>query len=373
MRIAYLSTFYPLRGGIAQFNAALHNELIAQGHEVKAFTFSRQYPELLFPGKTQYVTEDDVADPIDSKELLDTINPITYYATAKAIKAYNPDVMLMKYWMSFFGPSLGTVARNLGPKTKVVTVLDNVIPHEKRFFDTAFTKYFLNANDGFVAMSKKVNDDLLTLAPQAKSTLLPHPLYDHFGAKLSSEEARKRLDIPLDAKVLLFFGFIRDYKGLDILIDAFAKLDTSYHLVIAGEVYGSFDKYQAQIDQHPLKDHISVFNDYIGDQEVPVFFSAADVCILPYKSATQSGITSISYHFDLPLIATNVGGLKETIFHNQTGLICEEADASQLAMSIQDFFTGSNLSKFQQGIQSLKEEWSWKTFAKNLVSFVETL
>ena len=373
MRIAYLSTFYPLRGGIAQFNAALHNELMAQGHEVKAFTFSRQYPELLFPGKTQYVTEEDIADPIDSEELLDTINPITYFTTAKAIKAYNPDLVLMKYWMSFFGPPLGTVIRNLGPQTKAVTILDNVIPHEKRFFDTAFTKYFLHANDGFIAMSKKVEDDLFTLLPKAKSTLLPHPLYDHFGARLKQDEARKQLNIPLDKKVLLFFGFIRDYKGLDILLDSFSELDSSYHLVIAGEVYGSFDKYQTQIDQHPLKDSISVFNDYIGDQEVPVFFSAADVCILPYKSATQSGITSISYHFDLPLIATNVGGLKETIFHNETGLICEQPDPTELAETIQHFFTEDNQGRFQKGIQKLKEAWSWKTFAGNLTAFAEKL
>ncbi len=373
MRIAYLSTFYPLRGGIAQFNAALYNELIAQGHEVKAFTFSRQYPEMLFPGKTQYVTQDDVADKIDSAELLDTINPFTYLSTAKAIREFQPDMLLMKYWMSFFGPSLGTVARRLDSNTKVVTVLDNVIPHEKRFFDDAFTNYFLKAHDGFVSMSQKVDNDLKSIIPSAKSQLLPHPLYDHFGAKLDQGEARKQLNIPQDKKVLLFFGFIRDYKGLDILIDSFAQLDSSYHLVIAGEVYGSFDKYHAQIDQHPLKEHISVFNDYIGDHEVPKFFSSADVCVLPYKSATQSGITSISYHFDLPLIATNVGGLKETIFHNETGLICEQPNAQDLTATIQEFFNAGNTQKFEEGIQKLKDEWSWKTFAKNLTSFVDTL
>ena len=215
--------------------------------------------------------------------------------------------------------------------------------------------------------------DLKDILPSAKSTLLPHPLYDHFGAKLEKAEAQEKLGIPTNKKVLLFFGFIRDYNGLDILIDAFASLDPSYHLVIAGESYGSFDNYKAQIDEHPLKDHISVFNDYIGDQEVPQFFSAAGVCVLPYKSATQSGITSISYHFDLPLIATNVGGLKETIFHGKTGLICEKPDPTDLSLSIKTFFEAGNTEKFYDGIQALKEEWSWKSFARNLLRFADQI
>lgn len=373
MRIAFLSTFYPYRGGIAQFSGALLRALEHEGHEVKAFNFTRQYPEFLFPGKTQLVNDKDTADPIESYRVLDSINPISYLKTSNAINTYSPDVLITSYWMPFFAPSMGTIARNIHSKTKIVSVLHNVVPHEKRFFDKAFSLYFLAPHHGFVALTSKVSKDLHELAPEAKSMLHPHPLYDHFGAKIDTIEARKKLNIPQDKKVLLFFGFIRDYKGLDILINAFAQLDSSYHLLIAGEVYGSFDNYQAQIDRHPLKEHISVYNNYIGDHEVPTYFSAADVCLLPYKSATQSGITSISYHFDLPLIATNVGGLKETIFHNETGLICNQPNAQDLANTITDFFGTDKAEKFKVGIQKLKEEWSWKALAKKIISFVDTI
>ncbi len=373
MRIAYLSTFYPLRGGIAQFNAALYRALQEQGHEVAAFTFSRQYPQLLFPGKTQYVTEQDKADEIESKQLLDTINPISYFRTAAAIRQWQPDVLLMKYWMSFFGPSLGTVARNMLPKTKVIMVLDNVIPHEGRFFDKAFTRYFLKANHGFISMSQKVENDLLSFVPEKPHILREHPLYDHFGESVERATACKKLQLPPEKKILLFFGFIRDYKGLDVLIDAFAQLDDGYHLLIAGEVYGSFEKYQQMLDRHPLRAHISVHTDYISDQQVPLYFSAADVCVLPYKSATQSGITSIAYHFELPLVATDVGGLKETIFHGKTGLMVPEPKAGLLAGSLKEYFAKGGKEAFRPAIAELKQKWSWPVFARKLTTFASEL
>lgn len=368
MRIAYLSTFYPFRGGIAQFNASLFREL-EKKHEILAFTFTRQYPDMLFPGKTQYVTNDENADPIKSIQTLDSINPFTYYATARHIKAFNPDLLVMKYWMSFFGPSLGTVAKLMPDHTRVVTILDNVIPHEKRFFDSAFTGYFLKHNDGFVAMSETVKNDLVSLRPDAKYIKKEHPLYDHFGKKMDQAAAKRQLNLSPDKKTLLFFGFIRDYKGLDILIKALDLLDDSYQLIVAGETYGSFDKYQHLIDSIRNKDQVHVFNDYISDDQVPTFFSAADVCILPYKSATQSGITSISYHFDLPIIATDVGGLKESIHHQSTGIIVNHPEPEPIALAIKEYF-GSRLSgKFISNIQKMKEELSWKNFAESLIEF----
>jgi glycosyltransferase involved in cell wall biosynthesis len=372
MRIAFLSTFYPFRGGIAQFNASLYREF-GKNHEIKAFTFTRQYPDFLFPGKTQMVTNDEKADAIPSVQKLDSINPFTYLSTARAIKQYAPDLLIMKYWMSFFGPSLGTVAKLMPEKTKVITVLDNVIPHEKRFFDVPFTRYFLNQNDGFVAMSETVKDDLLTFLPNAKLIKREHPLYNHFGSKPLKSEARKQLAIHPDKKTLLFFGFIRDYKGLDILIDAFETLDNSYQLVIAGEPYGSFDKYSQQISRLTHKENVHVFNDYISDEQVPLFFSAADICVLPYKSATQSGITSIAYHFNVPLIATDVGGLKESIHHMKTGIIVDKPTPELTSAAINLYFNEQLQTKFNAEIERLKKELSWESFANAIIDLYNTL
>ena len=251
MKVAILSSFYPLRGGISQFNASLLAGL-GKLHDVRAFSFKRQYPEILFPGKTQYVTPDDEAVPVEAEALLDTVNPFSWGKTARAIRAWEPDLLVMKYWMSWFAPSLGWVARHAGPRCKVVPVLDNVIPHEPHWFDKPLTKWFLSACDGFVTMSQSVTDDLLTLKPGARYVLLPHPLYSHFGEKLPREAAAEALGIDPSLKTLLFFGLIRDYKGLDILLEAFRDLPEDYQLVIAGEPYGSFDKYQARRDRPPL-------------------------------------------------------------------------------------------------------------------------
>lgn len=372
MRIAYLSTFYPFRGGIAQFNASLYREFEKQ-NEIKAFTFTRQYPDFLFPGKTQYVTNDEKADNIPALKKLDSINPFTYLTTASEIRKFKPDLLIMKYWMSFFGPSLGTVAKKMLPETKVITILDNVIPHEKRFFDMPFTRYFLKQCDGFVAMSDSVKNDLLTLKSDARVILKSHPLYNHFGNKIEKSDACNLLKIHPSKKTILFFGFIRDYKGLDLLIDAFGGLNNDYQLVIAGETYGSFEKYQNQISKLPNRDNVFVFNDYITDEQVPVFFSASDVCVLPYKSATQSGITSISYHFDLPLIATDTGGLKESIIHNKTGLIVKEISVESIRTSINKYFQENLNHIFSPEIQKLKIDLSWENFAQTITDFYQTL
>ena len=368
MRIAYLSTFYPYRGGIAQFNASLYRAFEKE-HQVKAFTFTRQYPEILFPGKTQMVENDETADKIPAERVLDSVNPLSYWQTGRKIRDFQPDLLIMKYWMSFLAPSLGMAAGLVTNKTKVITVLDNVIPHEKKFFDNAFTRYFLNKNNGFVAMSDAVMNDLLLLKPNAKYIRMDHPLYDHFGEPEERSEACKKLNLDPSRKNLLFFGFIRDYKGLDLLIEAFNKLDSSYNLIIAGESYGSFDKYTQMINNSPLKENIHVFTDYIPDSKVPVFFGAADVCILPYKSATQSGITSIAYHFGVPIIATDVGGLKETITHESTGLIVSEPKSDLIADAIKSYFNKQLQTSMKHDIIQLKERLSWSKFAEGIVNF----
>ncbi len=372
MKIAYLSTFHPYRGGIAQFNASLFRAL-RERNEVRAYNFTRQYPDSLFPGKTQYVQPGDATDALDNVRVLDSINPLSYFRAAEAINAFTPDLLVMKFWMSFFGPSLGAVAGRMKPPTKVVTVLDNVIAHEKRFFDLPFTKYFLRRNHGFVAMSSSVERDLLSLSPGARCIRIPHPLYDHFGEKADRAAARERLGIGPEKRAVLFFGFIRDYKGLDLLIEAFGRLDDRYVLVIAGETYGSFDAYSALIARSPLRDNIRVFNDYIPDSRVPEFFSAADVCVLPYRSATQSGITSIAYHFDLPVIATDVGGLAEEVGGRKAGLVVERPDPDAIAAGIRTYFDGGMKEACVANIANVKREESWSNFAEKLTRFAATL
>jgi len=372
MRIAYLSTFYPFRGGIAQFNGLLYNEL-EKNHKVKAFTFKRQYPDMLFPGKSQYVQDSDEVDAIPSDEVLDTINPLSYFKTVRKIKEFNPDLLLMKYWMSFFAPALGFVSQKVKKQAKVISILDNVIPHEKRFFDKPLTRYFLKQNSGFIAMSQTVEHDLLQLLPGAKSIRKMHPLYDHFGTMLSKEHARAKLGIPQGKKVLLFFGFIRDYKGLDLLLQAFNKLGKDYYLLIAGESYGSFEKYHQLIDESENKENIGCYVEYISNERVPYFFSAADLCVLPYKSATQSGITNVSFHFNIPVLATDVGGLRETIQHERTGWIVDEPSVDALVKGINAFFQYKDSINFEKHIGQLKQDLSWASFARALIEFAGQL
>lgn len=372
MKIAYLSTFYPYRGGIAQFNASLYQELI-KSHDVKAFTFTRQYPDLLFPGETQYVTKDDKVPEIPATRILDTLNPFSYYKTARAIRAYEPDLLIMKYWMSFFAPSLGTVAKKMNPNTKVLTILDNVIPHEKKPFDRSLTRYFLKQNTGFIAMSDSVQKDLHSFLPDAPVLLREHPSYDHFGSHMDPIKAKQTLGIHPEKKTLLFFGFIRDYKGLDLLIEAFNQLDESYQLIIAGECYGSFDKYSKMIEQSPRRTDIHAHNQYISDDQVAAYFCASDVCVLPYRSATQSGISAISHYFYLPQIVTDVGGLKETIRVGVNGLVAEQAQADAIANAIRTYFESNLKGSFVNALKAEQSENSWANFSEKLIDFANQL
>ena len=363
MRIALLSSFYPLRGGISQFNASML-EGLGKCHIVKAFTFSRQYPDILFPGKTQYVTPDDEATPVEADAVLDTINPLTWIKTARAIRSWKADVLVMKYWMSWFAPSLGYVARHCGCRS--VVILDNVIPHEAHWFDKPLTRYFLNGCSGFISMSESVEKDLLRLRP--------HPLYTHFGEKLPRQEAIEALGLDPARHTLLFFGLIREYKGLDILLEAFRDLPENYQLVVAGEPYGSFDKYQAIIDSLPGKDRVRVFPDYIRDSEVKRYFSAADLAVLPYRSATQSGISSIACHFDVPMVVTDVGGLKDTIGARGTGIVAPEASAPAIRKEILRYFDNPSLREScHAAILQEKKRLGWDAFCEALSDFAATL
>lgn len=372
MKIAILSTFYPYRGGIAQFNARLYAEL-SKNHKVKAFTFTRQYPSLLFPGKTQYVTAKDDAEKVEAQRVLDSVNPFSYFKTIKAIRKFNPDVLLLRFWHPFFAPSLGIVARFLKKDVKVVSLLDNVVPHEDKWIYRPFIRFFLKQSRGFVVMSQIVKDDLLRLRPKSKYMLKQHPLYNHFGEKKDKTESLKSYGLSTAKKTILFFGFIRKYKGLDILLKSFEQLDQSFQLIIAGESYTDFAPYQELIDRNPNKQNMLLLNRYIADEEVASLFSCADVCVQPYHSATQSGITAVSYHFDVPMIVTNVGGLKEDVRDGETGIIVDEISPDAVARAIQEYFANNKQQNFKKGISSLKQELSWETFCEEFLKFVTAL
>ena len=373
MKIAILSCFYPYRGGISQFNACLYGEL-SKEHVVKAFNFKRQYPEFLFPGKTQFVTADDEAVPVESTSLLDTANPFSYGKTYREIRDWKPDILIVRYWMSYFAPSLGYITRKMRKHCKVISILDNVIPHEPHFFDAPLTKYFLKGSTGCITLCEAVSKDLLNLKKDAHYTVLQHPLYSHFGEKMSREAAEEKLGLRKGKKNILFFGLIRTYKGLDILLEAFGRLSEDYQLIIAGEPYGSFEKYQKIIDGLPNRQNVRSWLKYIKDSEVTDFFSAADIAVLPYRSATQSGISSVSYHFEVPMIVTDVGGLKETIGDRGTGIVAADGRPETIAAEIERYFNTPELRDgFIENIRLEKERLSWKRFASGLLEFAEEL
>lgn len=370
MRLAFLSAFPPYRGGISQFSAALVREL-RRSHEVFAFTFKRQYPDFLFPGTSQYDPVD--GDEIGARRVLDSIGPLSWASTAKQMVEDTPEVAVLRYWMPFFAPAMGTVAARLRRKgVKVISIVDNALPHEPHFYDKPLTRWFLRRNDGLIAMTDAVKADILALHPAAKVELMPHPLYDHFGDPLPMDQARERLNLPKDAKVLLFFGLIRDYKGLDLLLAAFDSLDPSFHLVIAGEPYGPFGKYRELIDHNRNRERIHVHDRFIPDGDVPLFFSAADAVVLPYRSATQSGITAIAYHFGVPVVATDVGGLKEALHDDRGGVLVPDVSPTAIAQGIKELFS-RDVRVLRANLAAMRHELSWAVFAEKLVAFARTL
>lgn len=370
MRFTFLSAFPPYRGGIAQFSTALVHELRKE-HTVSAFTFSRQYPGMLFPGTSQY--DAGLVDEVGAERTLDSINPLSWKRTAKLMQRTLPEVAVLRHWMPFFAPAMGTVAGRLRTHgVKVVTIVDNAIPHEPHFYDATLTRWFLRKCHGLVAMTAAVEKDILALCPQARVERMPHPLYDHFGAPMATTEARRELGLPNDARVLLFFGLIRDYKGLDLLIDAFGLLDRRYHLVIAGEPYGDFSGYRKQIEASTMRENIHVHARFIGEREVPVFFSAADAVVLPYRSATQSGITAIAHHFGVPVVATDVGGLREALDDGRAGVLVPTVSARGVEAGIHQLFD-QDLEKVRDGMTGLRDELSWTRYAASLVEFARSL
>jgi glycosyltransferase involved in cell wall biosynthesis len=370
-KIVILGSAHPLRGGgIATFNERLAKAFMQGGHEVQIISFSLQYPNFLFPGTSQYTNEPAPADLI-IHSLINSINPFNWFKVGNQIKKMQPDLVVVRYWLPFMGPCLGTILRRIkkNKTTQVVCIADNIIPHEPKPGDQLFTRYFVKPVDSFITMSEKVKEDLLVFAPNKPTVFIPHPLYDNFGEKISKDLARKHLNIETDAKIILFFGFIRKYKGLDILLDSIKILQQSnptLKLLIAGEFYDDEKSYKEQIDKLGIEQQLILRTNFINDNEVKYYLCASYVIVQPYRSATQSGVTPLAYHFEIPMIVTNVGGLAALVPDNKVGLIAEP-NAASIAEKIIQFFNNGE----QQYLPFLKEEkkkYSWSKMVEAIMS-----
>ena len=368
MKIAYLSVFYPYRGGISQFNAALYRAL-EKKHDVKAYTFKRQYPDFLFPGKTQFVEPGDTADAIPAERTLDSINPASWRKTVNMINEISPDMLITQTWMPFFGPSLGWVAGHFKKKIPTVSIIANMKPHEPNPGDVILSKFFLKRSHGFIVMAEEVKNDMLELKPDAEYFYHPHPNYEHFGEKVEKAVARDKLNLPMDKNIVLFFGLIRDYKGLDILIKAFKDMPDDHFLLVAGEVYGDDKRYTDLLKENLPENNYRFVNRYISDDEVPLYFSAADLCALPYRTATQSGIVGIAYHFGLPVVSTDTGGLREVIEPYGTGIVVDHADEELIRNAIKTYFKEGLQKEFSQNVDKFSRKYTWDSMADGIVDF----
>ena len=368
MKVVVLSTAYPFRGGIAVFSERLAKEFQDHGDEVRISTFKLQYPSLLFPGKSQY-SSSDCPKELKIKQEVNSINPFNWIKIGRRIKKEKPDLLILKYWIPFMAPCFGIISRicRKNHHTKVVVVVDNIVPHEKRFGDKILSSFFVNSVDAFIAMSSSVLKDLELFDDKKPKILSPHPLYDNFGKSKTKQKSIRDLGLNPNDKHILFFGIIRKYKGLDLLLEAMANKDIkklNIKLIVAGEFYEDSTLYFDIVKKHNLSDNIVFTNGFIPDEEVVNYFCAADLIVQPYRSATQSGVTQIAYHFERPMLVTNVGGLDE-IVNDKTGYACSPI-SEEISDSIIDFYTNERESNFVSGIKSEKKKYSWNYMIENI-------
>ena len=374
MKVIILGSAHPLRGGLATYNERLARAYMAQGHEVVIYTFSLQYPDFLFPGTTQYSDQPAPKD-LHIKVAVNSINPLNWLMIGKEIKKLNADLLLIKFWLPFMAPCLGTIARIVkgNGKTKVVSVIDNIIPHEKRPGDFAFAKYFVKNVDGFIAQSKSVLEDLNQFDSSKPKVFSPHPLYDNFGDTINKAEAKAAIGLDANTNYALFFGFIRDYKGLDLLLQALATeqvRDLNFKLIVAGEFYSDSKPYLDLIKELKLEDKVILRTDFIPDDKVRFYFCASDIVIQPYKHATQSGVTQICYHFNKPMLVTNVGGLSEIVPHEKVGYVAEP-NVESIAAYTAKFYTEYKEQLFIENIEEEKKKYSWSAMLDSIAKVAE--
>ncbi len=367
MNIIIIGTAYPYRGGLSAFNERIANEYQNAGHDVEIYTFTHQYPNFLFPGKTQYSTE-PAPEGLNIVRKVHSYNPFNWIKVGREIRRKRPDLVLIKFWLPFMSPCFGTIARIIRKNghTRIVSILDNVIPHEHRIGDKMFVRYFIRPVDGFVAMSKSVLSELRLFTADKPAEFCPHPLYDHYGKRLERDEALQLLNLDPNCRYVLFFGFIRTYKGLDLLLEAFADQwlrQSNVKLIVAGEFYGDPAPYMQQIETLGIADKVVLCTDFIPDSEVNRYFSAADIVAQPYKTATQSGVTQIAFHFGKAMLVTNVGGLAEIVPDGKIGYVVEP-DKEQIAKTLRRFFEENRMTEFETNIVEEKQKYSWSRFTQ---------
>jgi D-inositol-3-phosphate glycosyltransferase len=371
-KIVIIGPAHPLRGGLATYNERLARAFMQKGNDVSIETFKLQYPSFLFPGKTQYSESPAPAD-LNINISVNSVNPFNWCKVGNKIKQQRPDIVIIKFWMPFMAACFGKIARIIkkNKHTKIISIIDNIIPHEKRAGDKVLANYFVKAVDGFVAMSKSVLTDLETFDSKKPKVFSPHPLYDNFGDIIPKDIAKQKLALDTTLKYLLFFGFIRDYKGLDLLLEAFPAClenNKSLRLLVAGEFYTDSKPYYDIIKKHKLEDYVIMHNDFIPDEKVAEYFCAADIVVQPYKDATQSGVTQIAYHFCKPMIVTDVGGLAEIIPHNRVGYLVNPV-VTDISEAVLKFYNENKEAEFSQNAGIEKAKYSWD----NMVDSVENL
>ena len=367
MKITILGPAHPYRGGIAALNERLARQLVEEGNEVNVVSFIVQYPKFLFPGKTQF-SEQKTTFNFDITREINSVNPLNWLKVGWRISKLRPEILIVRFWIPFMGMSLGSICRivKLNRYTKIISIADNIIPHEKRLGDNLLCRYFIGSIDGFITMSASVLNDLEKFKYKKPKVLTPHPIYDHYGTIEPREKALLNLNLSKEDRYILFFGFIRDYKGLDLLIKAFSNpyfKPNRIKLIVAGEFYSDDNKYLNLIKELNLEDDIILRTGYISNKEVPFYFNSADIVAQPYKSATQSGVTQIGYHFNKPMLVTNVGGLAEIIPHMKVGYVVEP-NPVEIANALIDFFENNRLEEFTENIIKEKERFSWDKMTK---------
>ncbi len=370
-KIIIVGTSYPYRGGLAAFNEHLARVLTAEGHDVEIYTFTLQYPDFLFPGKTQF---SDEPAPTDLKIIrrINSINPFNWLKVGREIRRKRPDVLVTKFWLPYMAPCLGTIERQVRKNmhTLIVSVLDNLIPHEKRFGDKMFVKYFVKSTDKFVAMSKSVLSDLSLFDTKKPRVFCPHPLYDNYGELLDKDDAKTLLGLEHETHYVLFFGIIRDYKGLDLLLESFADnrlRDLNVKLLVAGEFYGNEDKYAELIHKLNIGGRLRLNTFFIPDSEVNRYFSACDIVAQPYRTATQSGVTQIAFHFMKPMLVTNVGGLAEIVPDGKIGYVVEP-DVKQITEALVDYFRNDRETAFSENMAEEKKKYAWSNMTAAILN-----
>lgn len=372
-KVVIIGPAHPLRGGLATFDQRLAKEFTDHGYACSIYSFSLQYPSFLFPGKTQY-SDEPAPENITIHSIINSINPLNWIKVGNRLKKERPDIIVVRYWLPFMGPALGTILRRVkkNKHTKVICIADNVIPHEKRPGDKAFSNYFLKSCDAFITMSEKVLSDLRLFQKNKPARLIQHPLYDNFGPIISKAEAREKLGVGSHELIVLFFGFIRKYKGLDLLLEAMADeriTKSGIKLLVAGEFYEDEKQYHEQIERLGISDQLILKTDFIPDSEVQYYLCAADAVIQPYRNATQSGVTPLAYHFEKPMVVTNVGGLPSLVPDEKAGLVVEP-NPTAIADGILKFYQlGENY--FIPHLRSEKQKYSWLRLMQSILELAE--